>query len=75
MTKLSNEYWGNGRFGNVTPCNGGAVRTTVPKPSLDGTVQPAGGTLEPYPGQFPGSEPGGPASGEPIMPERGRTGV
>jgi hypothetical protein len=74
-TKLANEYWGPGRFGGLTPCSGGGVKTTVPAPTLDSQVPPDTGSLQPNPGQFVGSEPGGPASGEPIMPERGRTGI
>jgi hypothetical protein len=74
-TPLDSDFYGNRRFGNLSPSNGGGVRTTVPRPSLDGTVQSAGGTLEPNPGQFPGSEPGGPSSGEPVNPERGRQGI
>jgi hypothetical protein len=75
MTNLDSKYWGDRRFGGMSPGNGGAVRTTVPRPTLDGQVPPAGGTLEPSPGQFPGSEPNGPASGEPIDPNRGGRGV
>jgi hypothetical protein len=74
-SKLDSNYWGDRRFGNMSPGNGGGVRTTVPPPTLDGKVPPSGGSLEPNPGAFPGGAEGCPASGEPIMPERGRTGV
>jgi hypothetical protein len=75
MSKLANEFWGRGRFGGLMPGNGGGVRTTVPPPTLDGSIRPAVGTLEPNPGQFPGSEPNGPASGEPVDPNRGGRGI
>jgi len=75
MTKLDSDFWGGRRFGGVSPSNGGGVRTTVPRPNLDGSVPPGAGQLNPSPGMVPGSEPGGPARGEPVMPDRGRRGI
>jgi hypothetical protein len=76
MKKLDSNYWGgNRRFGNMSPGNGGGVRTTNPPVPAGEPWRPENGRLEPAPGAFPGSEPGGPASGEPIMPERGRKGI
>jgi hypothetical protein len=73
MTNLDSDYWGNGRrFGNTSPGNGGGVRTTNPQPMPGEVWRPENGRVTPVPGGFPGSEPGGPASGEPVMPERGR---
>jgi len=75
MTGLDSDFWGGRKFGGLTPGNGGGVRTTNPKPDPNDNWRPEGGRLMPAPGYFPGSEPGGPATGEPIMPERGRNGI
>jgi hypothetical protein len=77
MTKtLDSDYFGSGRrIGNQSPSNGGSVETTNPKPLPEDNWRPESGRLVPNPGQFVGSEPGGPASGEPIMPERGSKGI
>jgi hypothetical protein len=75
MTELDSNFWGGRRLGNMSPGNGGGVRTTVPSPGLDGRIFPESGTLQPSPGQFPGTEPGGPASGEPVDPNRGGRGI
>jgi hypothetical protein len=74
MTELDSDFWGKNRFGGRSPGNGGGVKTTNPTPSLDFPWDPDG-ELMPAPGAFPGSEPGGPASGEPIDPNRGGQGV
>ena len=74
MTELGPNYFRHISRGGM-PGNGGGVRTTNPKPVFEGHWPCETGQLVPSSGQFPGSEPGGPASGEPIMPERGRNGV
>jgi hypothetical protein len=76
MTKLDSNYWGgNRRFGNMSPGNGGGVRTTNPQPQPGEVWRPENGQLQPSPGAFVGSEPGGPSSGEPIDPNRGGRGI
>jgi hypothetical protein len=74
MTGLDPKYFTPTSRGGM-PGNGGGVRTTNPPPPYVGHWPCEGGRLVPNPGQFVGSEPGGPSSGEPIMPERGRNGV
>jgi hypothetical protein len=75
MSKLANEFWGRGRFGGLMPGNGGGVRTTNPKPLPEDNWRPEQGTLQPSPGQYVGSEPGGPSSSEPVDPNRGGQGI
>jgi hypothetical protein len=75
-TKLDSNYWGGSRrFGNMTPGNGGRVEVETPQPLPGEVWRPEGGTLVPAPGGYPGSEPGCPASGEPVDPNRGGRGI
>jgi hypothetical protein len=67
---LDSDFWGGRRIGGMSPGNGGGVKTNNPQPLPDVRWKPENGRLEPAPGAFPGSEPGGPASGEPVTPRR-----
>lgn len=75
MTKLDSNFWGNRRWGNISPGNGGGVSTTNPKPLPEDKWRPEQGQLVQDRGQFVGEEPNGPAAGNKVRPERGAGGA